>query len=145
MVTKRDVVVCMVAVAATLGARAAMDSAVIGESVWDWNKMVAKPTAVGESRQILRGPTTTLDELEMHVTTLNPGLMSHQPHHHPNEELIIIDKGTVEALINGSWVRVGEGSVILNASNVTHALRNVGDTPAQYHVVNWRTDKTPKQ
>ncbi len=145
MVTKRDVVVCLVAVAVTLGARAAMDSPVIGESVWDWNKMVAKKTAVGESRQIVKGPTATLDELEMHVTTLNPGLMSHEPHHHPNEELIIVDKGTVEALINGSWVRVGEGSIILNASNVTHGLRNVGETPAQYHVVNWRTDKTPKQ
>jgi XRE family transcriptional regulator, regulator of sulfur utilization len=145
MITKRDVAVGLLAVTATLGARAAMDSQVIGESVWDWNKMVAKQTPVGESRQIVKGPTTTLDELEMHVTTLNPGVASHPPHHHPNEELVIIDKGTVEALINGSWVKVGPGSVVLNASNVEHAMRNVGDTPAQYHVVNWRTDKTPKQ
>lgn len=124
-----------------------MDAAgpVIGESVYDWNKMVVKKTPIGETRQVLRGPTATLDELEMHVTTLNPGEASHPPHKHPNEELIILDKGTVEALINDSWVRVGPGSVILNASNVMHGLRNVGDTQAQYHVVNWRTDKTPKQ
>lgn len=100
-------------------------------------------TPIGETRQVLRGPTATLDELEMHVTTLNPGEASHPPHKHPNEELIILDKGTVEALINGEWVRVGAGSVILNASNVMHGLRNVGDGQAQYHVVNWRTDKTP--
>lgn len=146
-ITKRDVAVGVLAIAGTLGARAAMDAAspVIGESIYDWNKMVVKKTPIGETRQVLRGPTATLDELEMHVTTLNPGEASHPPHKHPNEELIILDKGTVEALINDSWVRVGQGSVILNASNVMHGLRNVGDTQAQYHVVNWRTDKTPKQ
>jgi quercetin dioxygenase-like cupin family protein len=152
-ITRRDVAVAVIAIAGTMGVRAAIsrvpvvkaDEQVIGESVWDWNKLVVKKTAVGESRAIAKGPTTTLDELEMHVTTLNPGLMSHEPHHHPNEELVILDKGTVEALINGSWVRIGPGSVVLNASNVPHAMRNVGTEPAQYHVVNWRTDKTPKQ
>jgi quercetin dioxygenase-like cupin family protein len=118
---------------------------VIGESVYDWNTMEVKKTPVGESRTVLRGPTATLDELEMHVTTLNPGEASHPPHKHPNEELIILDQGTVEALINGEWKRVGTGSVIFNASDVMHSLRNVGDTPATYHVVNWHTDKTPAQ
>jgi len=152
-ITRRDVAVAVITIAGTLGMRAAVtnmtvvkaNEQVIGESVWDWNKLTVKKTAVGESRAIVKGPTTTLDELEMHVTTLNPGLMSHEPHHHPNEELVIIDKGTVEALINGNWVRVGAGSVVLNASNVMHAMRNVGTEPAQYHVVNWQTDKTPKQ
>ena len=118
---------------------------VIGESVYDWNTMEVKKTPIGESRSVLRGPTATLDELEMHVTTLNPGEASHPPHKHPNEELIILDQGTVEALINGEWKRVGTGSVIFNASDVMHGLRNVGDTPATYHVVNWHTDKTPKE
>jgi quercetin dioxygenase-like cupin family protein len=118
---------------------------VIGESVYDWNTMEVKKTPIGETRTVLRGPTATLDELEMHVTTLNPGEASHPPHKHPNEELIILDQGTVEALINGEWKRVGTGSVIFNASDVMHGLRNVGDTPATYHVVNWHTDKTPKE
>jgi len=83
--------------------------------------------------------------LEMHVTTLDPGKASHPPHKHPNEELVILDKGTVEALVNGEWKRLGPGSVIFNASNVLHGLRNVGETAAQYHVINWRTDKTPAQ
>ena len=118
---------------------------IIGESVYDWNNMEVKKTPIGETRTVLRGPTATLDELEMHVTTLNPGKASHPPHKHPNEELIILDQGTVEALINGEWKRVGTGSVIFNASNVMHSLRNVGDTPATYHVVNWHTDKTPAE
>jgi quercetin dioxygenase-like cupin family protein len=147
MFSKRDVAVCLIAVSGTLCAVAAVDAVkpLIGESVYDWNSMPVQKTPIGETRAIVKGPTTTLDELEMHVTTLNPGHASHPPHKHPNEELVILDKGTVEALVNGEWKRLGPGSVIFNASNVTHALRNVGDTPAQYHVVNWRTDKTPKQ
>jgi quercetin dioxygenase-like cupin family protein len=147
MISKRDIAVCLLAMAGTLGAVAAVDAAkpLIGESVYDWNKMEVKKTPIGEVRTVMRGPTATLDELEMHITTLNPGEASHPPHKHPNEELIILDHGTVEALINGEWKRVGTGSVIFNASNVMHGLRNVGDTPATYHVVNWRTDKTPKE
>jgi quercetin dioxygenase-like cupin family protein len=147
MITKRDLLVGVFAVAGTLCAVAAVDVAkpLIGESVYDWSKLPVQKTAIGESRAIVKGPTATLEELEMHATTLNPGQASHPPHKHPNEELVILDKGTVEALVNGEWKRLGPGSVIFNASNVMHALRNVGDTPAQYHVINWRTDKTPRQ
>lgn len=146
MISRRDAVVALLAAAATLSGIAAVNEVrgVIGETAWDWNQLQVTKTAVGETRFIARGPTATLEQLEMHVTTLNPGVASHAPHKHPNEELVIIDRGTVEALINGEWKRLGPGSVILNASNVMHALRNVGDTPAQYHVINWTTDKTPK-
>ena len=147
MFSKRDLAVSLIAISGTLCALAAVDAVkpVIGASVFDWNSLQVHKTAVGESRSIVKGPTATLDELEMHVTTLNPGMEPHPPHRHPNEELVLLDKGTVEALVDGQWKRVGPGSVIFNASNVLHGLRNVGSTPAQYHVVSWRTDKTPKQ
>jgi len=148
MLSKRDLAVGLIAISATLCAVAAVDAAkqpIIGESVYDWNSLTVQKTAVGEVRSVVKGPTATLDELEMHVTTLNPGMASHPPHKHPNEELVILDKGTVEALVNGEWKKLGPGSVIFNASNVLHGLRNVGDTPAQYHVINWRTDKTPRE
>ena len=78
-------------------------------------------------------------------TTLNPGQSSHPPHQHPEEEIVVIREGTVEALVNGEWKRVGPGSVIFNASNVLHGLRNVGDGPATYHVLMWRSSATPKK
>ncbi|NIJ32300.1 cupin domain-containing protein [Sphingomonas oligoaromativorans] len=117
--------------------------AILGPAVFDWNAMTAVRNGTGEVRSIVKQPTATLDELEMHVTTLNPGVASHPPHRHPNEELVIIDRGTVETLSNGQWKRVGPGSVIFNASNSLHALRNVGSTPAQYHVINWKSATTP--
>jgi quercetin dioxygenase-like cupin family protein len=116
----------------------------IGPSVWEWNSIPVQTTDVGAIRNVVRGPTATLDELEMHITTLNPGLASHPPHHHPNEELVIVREGNVEVLSGGTWKRAGPGSIIFNASNSEHALRNVGTTPATYHVINWRTAATPR-
>ena len=117
----------------------AQTAKVIGPSVYDWNKIPPTKTAVGEVRQVLKGPTATLKQLELHVTTLNPGASSHPPHQHANEELIIIDTGTVETLSGGEWKRLGPGSVILNATNSLHSLKNVGSEPATYHVINWET------
>lgn len=142
-VSKRDLLVAAVAAGITGGVFAlAPETGVIGASTYPWNSMNAKKTPIGESRQVLRGPTATLEELEVHITTLNPGQSSHPPHHHPNEELILLDQGTVETLSSGKWVRLEKGSVILNGSQSWHSLRNVGEQPAQYFVVNWRTPAT---
>ena len=112
---------------------------IMGSSVFDWTQLVVKKSARGESRKVLQAPTATLDELEVHVTTLNPGEMAHLPHQHPDEELIIVKEGTVESLVNGELKRVGPGSVIFQAANQLHSIKNVGDGPASYHVIKWNS------
>ena len=118
-------------------ATAGTPPAVLESTLFDWNAIAASPTAVGQYRQFVRAPTATLDELELHVTTLNPGQTSHAPHQHPNEELVILASGKLEAMSNGKTMQLGPGSVIFNASNQLHSVRNVGDVPATYHVINW--------
>ena len=54
-------------------------------------------------------------------------------------------EGTVEALVNGDWVKLGAGSVIFQASCIDHAIRNVGETPATYHVIKWNSPGMLKQ
>lgn len=143
MFTRRDVLVALSAVVLTAGAFALADhGSVLGSTAIDWNSLPAKPTATGSVRTVLRAPTATLKELEIHVTTLNPGQEPHPPHRHAHEELLIIKEGTVEALINGEWKRVGPGSVIFFASNQWHGLRNVGSVPAVYHVIAFKTDES---
>ena len=139
MITRRDIVVGLIAIGLTLFivSIAHTETPVMQSSVFDWNSIVEKKTDVGSVRQFFRTPPVTLDELECHVTTLNPGQTSHPPHKHPNEELVIVREGTVEVLSNGEMKKVGPGSVIFNASNQLHSLRNVGTVPATYHVINW--------
>ena len=112
-------------------------------TVFNWDAIKVTTNANGLYRKFFESPTATLLNLECHVTSLSPGHNSHDPHHHPEEEIVVIREGTVETLVNGEWKRLGPGSIILNACNVTHALRNVGDVPAVYHVFMWKSVNTP--
>ncbi|HEY1084931.1 MAG TPA: cupin domain-containing protein [Prosthecobacter sp.] len=111
----------------------------MGSSIFDWSRLPVKKTVRGETRKVLQAPTATLDELECHITTLNPGETAHPPHQHSDEELIIVKEGTVESLVNGELKTVGPGSVIFQAANQMHSIRNAGDTPATYHVIKWNS------
>jgi XRE family transcriptional regulator, regulator of sulfur utilization len=145
--TRRDLAVAAITAAACWSAYglAAAAKPVLGSTVFDWTSMEARPTPTGSVRQVVQAPTATLQELEMHVTTLNPGASPHPPHRHADEELIIVREGTVESLVNGQQRRVGPGSVIFQASNQEHGIKNVGETPAVYHVIRWNSSKPPTQ
>ena len=143
MITRRNLIAALPALAMLDGALAAAGEPVMESRVFDWNSIPAKATKYGSVRSFFSSPTPPLENLELHVTTLNPGQSPHPPHHHPNEELIIIRQGTVETLSNGKWQRVGPGSVIFNASNQLHGLKNVGPDEAIYHVINWKSSATP--
>jgi quercetin dioxygenase-like cupin family protein len=140
MITRRDILSATVGIVATLSivTLAQSEAKVMRSAAFDWNEIPVKHEEVRTVRQFFQAPTATLDELELHVTTLKSGDTSHAPHRHPNEELVIVKEGTVEALVNGELKRVGPGSVIFNASNELHGIRNVGEGPATYHVINWR-------
>ena len=141
---RRDFCAALPALAAAAQAHAyAEQKPVMGSAIVDWNSIPAKPTSYGSVRSFFSAPTATLENLELHVTTLDPGKAPHLPHRHPNEEMVIIQQGSVEALQNGEWKTVGPGSVIFNASNQLHCVRNSSSTPAVYHVINWKTAATP--
>jgi XRE family transcriptional regulator, regulator of sulfur utilization len=141
MITRRDIIVAVVTLAGTYGVAALAQEgpAKLPSSAFEWSAIPVRETAYGSVRQFLRAPTVTLDELELHVTTLNPGQTSHAPHRHANEELLVVREGTVEALVHGEWKRLGSGSVIFQASNELHGIRNVGTGTATYHVINWKS------
>lgn len=141
--TRRDVVLSLLAMPGAMGVaeNAAEKEPVMGPTVFNWDDTKPVKTATGEVRQLCKRPTATLDQLEIHITTLNPGQSPHPPHRHVNEELIILREGECETLSNGQWLKVGPGSVVFNASNSLHGFRNVGTIPAVYHVINWSPNK----
>lgn len=141
MVTRRDVMVALIATAFTLIVVTALpaQTSVLGSTIFNWNSFTAQPNKTGFVRKVVQQPTATLDELEIHITTLNPGETPHPPHKHPDEELIVVKEGTVESLVNGQLQRVGPGSIVFQAANQLHSIRNVGDGPATYHVIKWNS------
>ncbi|HKX32228.1 MAG TPA: cupin domain-containing protein [Blastocatellia bacterium] len=152
MLTKRDSLIALVSVCATLSimAFAQTDKQVMGSTIFDWNSIQVKPTKVGERRDFVQRPTATLDELEIHVTTLNPGESPHAPHKHPDEELVIVKEGTIESMAGDQTKVVGPGSIVFQASNQMHGTKNVGKVPATYFIVRWKSpgffkEHPPKQ
>lgn len=140
MITRRDVVVTAVAVCATIAALAWADSVVkpvMSSTVWDWNNLKAEPTKYGARREVFEGRTATLDLLACHITTLNPGQAPHAAHHHPEEELLVVKEGALLVMQNGVTNTAGPGSIIFQASNQKHGLRNGGAVPATYYVFKW--------
>jgi quercetin dioxygenase-like cupin family protein len=138
MISRRDCLVALLAVSTTLATVAwAQVSAlpVLHSTFFDWEKLKVDETPTGEKRNIFVDRTATMDRLSCHATTVNPGQASHPPHKHLEEELIIIKEGTFEVMQNGKTSKVGPGSVIFEASNEMHGMRNVGETQGTYFVV----------
>lgn len=117
------------------GATSAAVPGKLVSTVFDWEKLELKPTPTGARREIVNSPTTTLANLEAHVTTLNPGAMPHPSHRHPDEEIVVVKEGLLEVTINRVSTRGGPGSVFFFGSNDEHAVKNVGPTAAIYHVI----------
>jgi quercetin dioxygenase-like cupin family protein len=128
----------LVPLACALAAAAPADAPLLRSTVLSWDEVQARPLSPnGRTRRLLQSPTATLDELEIHVTTLPPGQASHAPHTHPEEEVIIIKEGSLEVFQAGLTRVVGPGAVLFMASQEPHAVKNVGDGPATYHVMQW--------
>jgi XRE family transcriptional regulator, regulator of sulfur utilization len=144
MITRRDSVVALVAATITIACTsiAQQGTSPLDSTAWLWSNLKPHKTDVGERREVVQLPTRTLDELEMHITTLNPRTTSHPPHTHPNEEMVIVKEGTLQAHVNGREVVVPAGGVLFYASMQPHGVRNIGDTPATYYVINWASPGT---
>jgi quercetin dioxygenase-like cupin family protein len=130
--------VVMVAAAQTVAPPA--QPSVLGTTFVNWDSLTARGTPVGEQRAVFDNPTPTLEKLEVHVTTLLPGMESHPVHHHAWEEILLVKEGNVVVSINGRKQHAGPGAMIFFASNDPHNLVNAGDKPATYYVINFYTD-----
>jgi mannose-6-phosphate isomerase-like protein (cupin superfamily) len=112
---------------------------IMGPVAIDWNSVEVKTNGDRLSRKFFESRTATTDLLEFHATTVKPGEPARPPVQHAEEEVIVVKEGTVAALVNGEWKTVGPGSVIFNAANSPHAIRNAGAMPATYFVLDWHT------
>ena len=140
MLKSRNIVIgtaCVLAAVAAVTLAQSAAKPILHSSVFHWNSLPVETKPTGERRQVFDAPTATLDRLESHVTTLNPGEAPHGSHQHPDEEVIILKEGTLEVMQNGRTNRVEAGGVIFCAANEPHGWRNIGTNRAIYYVVKW--------
>ncbi len=106
---------------------------VSGQSmVVNWTDVPFKPHDKGGIRNFFQGPTAMTKRFEMHVTTLNAGLKSHEPHRHRAAEIVLLIQGSGEMFIAGKEHPVKDGDLIFLESNVLHAITNNGKVACTY-------------
>ena len=133
------VVASMLAIPATAQIQSAPEKKLIAPA---HSLMIAGDSARARSagvsaqiRSLLDTTTITLDRLEVHQTSLPPGGSPHPAHRHPHEELMLVERGTLEVTQESAVRRAGAGSLIFQASNEQHGLKNVGADTAVYWVI----------
>jgi len=100
-----------------------------------FDQLLAKPSGTNSSRAVLNGKTESGCALEVHETTLGPGMSPHPPHHHKHDEMFLISRGSLEVTIAGKTSTIGPGSAAYVHSGEEHGVHNPGTDEAQYFVV----------
>jgi (S)-ureidoglycine aminohydrolase len=108
-----------------------------GSFITHWDDITFKPHDKGGVRQFFDRPTTMLSRFDIHVTQLNVGFKSHDPHTHVNEEIILMLEGNAEMQIGNDHQKANAGDVVLLGSNILHNLTNIGNTPCLYFAIQW--------
>lgn len=108
-----------------------------GSFTVDFNELEFKAHNRGGLRNYFRKATTMCPYYEMHVTNLNPGIKSHEPHTHNASEYIIVVSGETEMEIGNEIFTAKPGDIYFAPANVPHAIRNTGKTQAMYFAYQW--------
>lgn len=105
--------------------------------VMNWFDMVYKPTEKGGVRQLFSRPTAMSGKFDIHITSLNPGISSHPPHVHKNEEIILMLDGEGEMQFGPTKHRIETGGAAWVESMIPHNFTNLGNRPAVYFAIQW--------
>ena len=115
-----------------------LDSGHIESGVYGFNNMEVKETSSGEKRQFMDGETDHCVNFEIHTTTLNPGIKSHDPHMHGPEEIVIMMDGTTEMEIGSEKFEGKPGDIYFLGNDKPHAIHNTSSQPTMYLAFQWQ-------
>jgi len=108
-----------------------------GSSIIDFESLAFKEHGKGGVRNYFNRSTAMCPYYEMHVTNLNAGIKSHEPHTHYATEIILIIDGTTEMEMGNQKFKGKSGDVYFIPSNIPHAIKNIGKKQAQYFAYQW--------
>jgi mannose-6-phosphate isomerase-like protein (cupin superfamily) len=114
----------------------AADNALAQSRVFLFDEMVARKTSNGgESRNVFSGQLKTGEAVGVHESVQPAGAAPVALHAIQHSEIILVQEGTVAFEHDGKEEKVGAGGVIYVAFGTVHRVKNVGDAPAKYFVV----------
>lgn len=108
-----------------------------GSFIVDFDEVEYKPHDKGGIRNYFHTQTAMCPYYEMHITNLNAGIKSHEPHTHHAAEIVVMINGNTEMEIGDSIYKGTTGDVYYLASNIPHAIKNIGDTQCMYFAFQW--------
>jgi mannose-6-phosphate isomerase-like protein (cupin superfamily) len=88
-----------------------------------------------EGRKVVTGTLATGEAIGIHESMQPVGMKPNPAHAIQHTEVIVVEQGTLEFLHDGKTERVGPGGIIYVAFGTTHAVKNAGDVPARYVVI----------
>jgi quercetin dioxygenase-like cupin family protein len=104
--------------------------------VFSYDDMVPKTAPNGAvGRNVFSGTLATGESVAVHETMQPAGAAPNPAHRIQHSEVIVVEEGTLEFQHDGKAERAVPGSVIYVAYGTLHAVRNIGDGPAKYVVV----------
>jgi (S)-ureidoglycine aminohydrolase len=109
-----------------------------GSILMDWSEPTVEKTDRGERRQFFNRPTALFEKFDMHVTTLNKGAVSHLPHTHHQEEIILVKTGNISMQVADKHYPASAGDIVFLSSGVLHALENATNGPCTYFAFQWQ-------
>jgi (S)-ureidoglycine aminohydrolase len=103
----------------------------------DWYDMEYRPHDRGGVRQLFDRKTIMTNRFDIHITSLNPGISSHPPHTHVNEEIILMIDGAGEMVLGDKKQRIVTGDAAWVESMIPHNITNKAKRPAVYFAIQW--------
>ncbi|PZX52472.1 Cupin domain-containing protein [Algoriphagus ratkowskyi] len=109
-----------------------------GTLMINMDSTIYKPTSVGGVRSYFDRPTAMCERLEMHVTTLDKKVASHEPHEHVETEIILMISGETAQMIDGKEYTAKAGDFYFMESQSNHGIKNTSDQPTTYFAFKWK-------
>jgi (S)-ureidoglycine aminohydrolase len=109
-----------------------------GSFIVNWDTVAVHKNDKGQHRDVFDRATSQFARFDVHATTLNAGQVSHAPHTHRAEEMIVMIKGNVQMQIGNKFYKSSAGDVIFLESEILHALNNTGNSACEYFAFQWQ-------
>lgn len=104
--------------------------------VFAYDEMTPKTAPNGAvGRNAFTGTLATGEAIAVHESMQPKGTAPNPAHRIHHSELILVQEGTLEYLHDGKTERADAGSIIYVAYGTLHQVKNIGDGPAKYVVI----------